>query len=71
MYKLWREEACLITTGNLCILSGRDSLELLCEFKKEGHSLWEKRNAYKILVGKSKGNRPLGMPRNMWGIIQN
>jgi hypothetical protein len=69
MYKLWREEAYLITTGNICVFSGRESLELLREFKKEGHSPWEKRNAYKILMGKSKGNRPLGMPRHVWGII--
>jgi hypothetical protein len=26
----------------------------------------EKRNAYKILVGKPKGKRPLGRPRRRW-----
>jgi hypothetical protein len=26
----------------------------------------EKRNAYKILVGNSKGKRPLGRPRRRW-----
>jgi hypothetical protein len=26
----------------------------------------EKRNAYRILVGKSKGTRPLGRPRRRW-----
>jgi hypothetical protein len=26
----------------------------------------EKRNAYRILVGKSEGNRPLGIPRHRW-----
>jgi hypothetical protein len=26
----------------------------------------EKRNAYRILVGKSEGKRPLGRPRRMW-----
>jgi hypothetical protein len=26
----------------------------------------EKRNAYRILVGKSEGNRPLGRPRRRW-----
>jgi hypothetical protein len=26
----------------------------------------EKRNAYRILVGKPEGNRPLGRPRRMW-----
>jgi hypothetical protein len=25
-----------------------------------------KRNAYRILVGKSEGNRPLGRPRRRW-----
>jgi hypothetical protein len=26
----------------------------------------EKRNAYRILVGKSEGKRPLGRPRRRW-----
>jgi hypothetical protein len=26
----------------------------------------EKRNAYRILVGKPEGNRPLGRPRRWW-----
>jgi hypothetical protein len=26
----------------------------------------EKRNAYKLLVGKPDGNRPLGRPRRRW-----
>jgi hypothetical protein len=26
----------------------------------------EKRNAYRILVGKPEGNRPLGRPRRRW-----
>jgi hypothetical protein len=26
----------------------------------------EKRNAYRILVGKSEGRRPLGTPRRKW-----
>jgi hypothetical protein len=26
----------------------------------------EKRNAYRILVGKSEGNSPLGRPRRRW-----
>jgi hypothetical protein len=26
----------------------------------------EKRNAYRILVGKPEGNRPLGIPRRRW-----
>jgi hypothetical protein len=27
----------------------------------------EKRKGYRILVGKPKGNRPLGRPRRKWG----
>jgi hypothetical protein len=27
----------------------------------------EKRNAYRILVGKPEGKRPLGRPRRRWG----
>jgi hypothetical protein len=26
----------------------------------------EKRNAYRILVGKPEGRRPMGRPRNRW-----
>jgi hypothetical protein len=28
--------------------------------------MWETRNAYGILVGKSEGKRPLGRPRHRW-----
>jgi hypothetical protein len=28
--------------------------------------MWEKRNAYRILVGKPEGKRPLGRPRCKW-----
>jgi hypothetical protein len=27
---------------------------------------WEKRNAYRLLVGKPEGRRPLGRPRRRW-----
>jgi hypothetical protein len=27
---------------------------------------WEKRNAYRILVGKPEGKRPLGRQRHRW-----
>lgn len=29
----------------------------------------EKRNAYRMLVGKPEGKRPLGRPEIKWGII--
>jgi hypothetical protein len=28
--------------------------------------VWEKRNAYRLLVGKPVGTRPLGRPRRRW-----
>jgi hypothetical protein len=28
--------------------------------------MWEKRNAYRLLVGKREGRRPLGRPRRRW-----
>jgi hypothetical protein len=28
--------------------------------------MWEKRNAYRILVGKPEGKRPLGRSRHTW-----
>jgi hypothetical protein len=28
--------------------------------------MWEKRNAYILLVGKPEGKRPLGRPRRRW-----
>jgi hypothetical protein len=33
-----------------------------------GHvtGMWEKRNAYRLLVGKPEGKRPLGRPRHRW-----
>jgi hypothetical protein len=35
---------------------------------RAGHvaRIGEKRNAYRILVGKSEGRRPLGRPRSRW-----
>jgi hypothetical protein len=28
--------------------------------------MWEKRNAYRLLVGKPEGKRPLGIPKCRW-----
>jgi hypothetical protein len=36
------------------------------EMGRECSTHGEKKNAYKILVGKSKGKRPLGRPRCRW-----
>jgi hypothetical protein len=32
----------------------------------DGHITGKKRNAYRILVGKPEGKRPLGRPRRRW-----
>jgi hypothetical protein len=29
-------------------------------------TIWEKRNAYRLLVGTPEGRRPLGRPRRRW-----
>jgi hypothetical protein len=36
--------------------------------RRAGHAtrVWEKKNAYRILVGKPEGKRPLGRPRRSW-----
>jgi hypothetical protein len=46
---------------------------LLCRSNQgewDGRDMWhgmgQERNAYRIFVGKSKGNRPLGRPRRRW-----
>jgi hypothetical protein len=28
--------------------------------------MWEKRNVYRLLVGKPEGKRPLGRPKHRW-----
>jgi hypothetical protein len=40
----------------------------LTRIKWTGHvaRIGEKRNAYRILVGKSEGKKPLGRPRRRW-----
>jgi hypothetical protein len=39
---------------------------VLCFNGKFTESMGEKRNAYRILVGKPEGKRPLGRPRRRW-----
>jgi hypothetical protein len=42
-------------------------LSLLIMLDKCSISLWgEKRNAYRLLVGKPEGKKPLGRPRRRW-----
>jgi hypothetical protein len=36
-----------------------------CDVRGMRHA-WEKRNAYRVLVGKPEGKRPLGKPRCKW-----
>jgi hypothetical protein len=36
------------------------------EMGRSCNTIGEKRNAYRILVGKPEGNRPLGRPRLRW-----
>jgi hypothetical protein len=36
------------------------------EMGRECSTNWEKRNAYRILLGKSEGKRALGRPRRRW-----
>jgi hypothetical protein len=40
----------------------------LRRMRRAGHvaQMWEKRNIYRLLVGKPEGNRPLGRPRCKW-----
>jgi hypothetical protein len=47
-------------SGSLCVKSRR--------LRWAGHvaRMGQKRNAYKILVGKPEGKRPLGRPRRRW-----
>jgi hypothetical protein len=36
------------------------------EMGRECSTIGEKRNAYRILVGKPEGKRPLGRPKSWW-----
>jgi hypothetical protein len=38
----------------------------LCRYSRTFQHFMEKRNAYRILVRKAEGKRPLGTPRHMW-----
>jgi hypothetical protein len=40
----------------------------LRRMRRAGHvaRIWEKRYAYRLLVGKPQGRRPLGRPRRRW-----
>jgi hypothetical protein len=43
-----------------------EELHNLYSFPGHVARMREKRNAYRDLVGKSEGNRPLGRPRHRW-----
>jgi hypothetical protein len=53
---------------NLCSLPSIIRMIKLKKMRWEGHvaQMGNKRNAYKILVGKPEGKRPLGRPRCGW-----
>jgi hypothetical protein len=48
--------------AQICVL---DSINGVSQKKGMWHARDEKRNAYRILVGKPEGKRPLGRPRRM------
>jgi hypothetical protein len=52
------------------LYSSPNIIEIMKSMKMrwEGHvaQMGEKRNAYRLLVGKPKGKRPLGRPRRRW-----
>jgi hypothetical protein len=52
----------------MCIVNIGGCVTLLRRMRWAGHvaRLGEKRNAYRILVGKPEGKRPLGRPRRRW-----
>jgi hypothetical protein len=45
-----------------------DFVLFICSVEMRGHvaRLGEKRNSYRLLVGKPEGKRPLGRPRRRW-----
>jgi hypothetical protein len=49
--------------GRACSMNGGEE-ECIWRIRRAGHvaRMGEKRNAYKILVGKPEGKRPLGRP---------
>jgi hypothetical protein len=50
----------------LCLNKLRGSIEVVGHVAHMG----EKRNAYRILVGKPEGKRQLGRPRHRWMILR-
>jgi hypothetical protein len=55
------KETCIMRSFITCIIKSR-------RIRWAGHvtRLREKKNAYRILGGKSEGKRPTGRPRRMW-----
>jgi hypothetical protein len=52
------------------LYSSRSIIRIIKERRMRwaGHvaRMWEKRNAYRLLVGKPEGKRPLGRPKRRW-----
>jgi hypothetical protein len=50
------------------LYSSPSIIRIIKSMKWAGHAarLGEKRNAYRVLVGKPRGRRSLGRPRDMW-----
>jgi hypothetical protein len=61
----------ILRNKELCNLYSSTSIIRMIKLRRmrwAGHvaRIWKKGNAYRILVGKPEGKRPLGRPRRIW-----
>jgi hypothetical protein len=58
----------LYPDGNSSLFITKDCIKMMRRMRWAGHvaQIGEKRNAYRLLVGKLEGERPLGRPRRRW-----